>query len=327
LPGYRPAVRNEGFRLVPEYGLYRVVAPPTSGAVPRRVFHVWVDDQVHVLGYGLSARRVRAGEHLQLVLYQTAPELMTEIWIPYARLGPVEARWTTDSRLLTPDWIPGEVVVEQYEIPVPFDLAPGDHTLQLGYADLTSGYPSLPLSTGGETVDLETITVLPAERRPPPAMLTGALANLDNQIALVGARALTGVQARKAFWQEPLDIEAGRTLNLLLSWQALRDPRESYTVFIHLLDSSGRYIAGHDYTPLGGAAPTYLWFPKWLPGQTYLDPYRFVLPADLSPDDYVLEVGMYGMTSLRRLPVVDSAGQLAGDRVILGPVRVQPARR
>jgi hypothetical protein len=34
-------------------------------------------------------------------------------------------------------------------------------------------------------------------------------------------------------------------------------------------------------------------------------------------------VGMYGMTSLRRLPVVDLAGNLAGDRVILGPVRVE----
>jgi len=29
------------------------------------------------------------------------------------------------------------------------------------------------------------------------------------------------------------------------------------------------------------------------------------------------------MTSLRRLPVVDLAGNLAGDRIILGPVRVK----
>jgi hypothetical protein len=29
------------------------------------------------------------------------------------------------------------------------------------------------------------------------------------------------------------------------------------------------------------------------------------------------------MTSLRRLPVVDLGGNLAGDRVILGPVRVE----
>ena len=82
-------------------------------------------------------------------------------------------------------------------------------------------------------------------------------------------------------------------------------------------------MAGHDYTPLGGAAPTYLWFPKWLPGQTFTDPYRLPLPSDLPPGDYWLEVGMYGMTSLRRLPVVDLGGNLAGDRIILGPVRVE----
>jgi hypothetical protein len=120
-----------------------------------------------------------------------------------------------------------------------------------------------------------------------------------------------------------VEVGAGKPLHLLLAWRALASPRESYTVFIHLLDGAGRYVAGHDYTPLGGAAPSYLWFPKWLPGQTYIDPYRFVIPSDLPTGDYVLEVGMYSMTSLRRLPVVDSAGNLAGDRVILGPVRVR----
>ena len=247
-------------------------------------------------------------------------------------MGPLEARWTTDSRLLTPDWLPGEMVVERYEVPVPFDLAPGEYALRLGYANLTGGEPALTLSAGdgpvGPLLDLETVTVLPAEgarrnRGRNANDRADGLANLDNAIALRQAWALSGVDMRVGFWQEPLDVKAGRPLHLLLSWRALNTPRESATVFIHLLDGGGRYVAGYDYTPLGGAAPTYLWFPKWLAGQTYLDPYRFVLPADLPPGDYVLEVGMYGMTSLRRLPVVDLAGNLAGDRVILGPVRVR----
>jgi hypothetical protein len=330
LPDYRPAVRNEGFRLVPEGAFYRVVAPPVTWAVPDHVLHIWAGERVHILGYDLPQTSARAGEHLELVLYQTAPELMVDIWMPYAQLGPVEARWTTDSRLLTPDWLPGEIVVERYEIPIPFDLAPGDHALRLGYANLTGGAPALELSTGAmpasTLVELATVTVLPAEHPPASKELDKALANLDNTIALNGARALRGLQVRKAFWQEPLEAEAGKPLHLLLTWRALSSPRESYTVFIHLLDGAGQYVAGHDYTPLGGAAPTYLWFPKWLPGQTYLDPYRFVVPADLPPGDYVLEVGMYAMTSLRRLPVVDSVGNLVGDRVILGPVRVGAAR-
>ena len=85
--------------------------------------------------------------------------------MPYAQLGPVEARWTTDSRLLTTQWLPGEVVVERYEMPVPFTAA-GEYPLRLGYADLSGGRAELEFSTGGATVDLATVTVLPPIRRP-----------------------------------------------------------------------------------------------------------------------------------------------------------------
>jgi len=330
LSDYRPAVRDAGFRLVPEEPFYRVVTPPVIDAAPAYPLDVWADDRLHILGYDLLTTAVRAGDPLVLVLYQSVSERMGDIWMPYARLGPVEARWTTDSRLLTPQWLPGEVVVERYELPVPFTLPPGEYPLHLGYADLSGGRAELGLSTGGGTVDLTTITVLPSSptegmnRGAPSAkVLERALANLDNQVALMGARARVGWRVHRALWEEPPVVRAGQPLHLTLIWHALASPRDSFTVFIHLIDGAGRYVAGHDYTPLGGACPTYLWFPKWLPGQTLTDPYRLILPADLPPGDYWLEVGMYGMTSLRRLPVVDLAGNLAGDRVILGPVRVE----
>ncbi len=340
LPDYRPAVRDAGFRLVPEGPFYRVVAPPVADAAPVHPLDVWVDDQVHILGYDLipprggGRRGVRAGEPLVLVLYQSVPEPMEGIWMPYARLGPVEARWTTDSRLLTSQWLPGEVVVERYELPVPFTLPPGEYPLRLGYADLSGGRAELEFSSGEATVELATVTVLPSPPLSPPlggmkggahpaVVLERALANLDNQVALMGARARSGWQVREAPWEEPLVVRAGWAVHLTFTWRALASPRDSLTVFIHLMDGAGRDVFGHDYTPLGGSCPTYLWFPKWLPGQTLTDPYRLVIPADLPPGDYWLEVGMYGMTSLRRLPVVDLAGNLAGDRVILGPVRVE----
>jgi len=323
LPDYRPAVREAGLRLVPEGRFYRVVAPPVTGATPAHALDVWADRRVHILGYDLPTDTVRAGEFLELALYQRVPEPLEGIWMPYAQLGPVEARWTTDSRLLTPQWLPGEVVVERYEVPVPFTLPAGAYPLRLGYADLSGGRAELALSTGGVTVDLATVTVLPGAAVPPARVLERALANLDNQVALMGARARAGWQVRQAPWEKPLAMRAGAPLHLTLTWRALASPRDSATVFIHLLDGAGRYVIGHDYPPLGGACPTVLWFPKWLAGQTLTDPYRLALPADLSPGDYWLEVGMYGMTSLRRLPVVDLEGNLAGDRIVLGPVRVE----
>ncbi len=318
--GYRPALRDAGFRLIPEGPFYRVVAPPVTDVRPQQPLDVWADGRVHIVGYDLPTKAVRAGEPLTLVLYQSVTETLDGIWMPYAQLGPLEARWTTDSRVLTTQWQPNETIVEEYEIPVAFDLPPGEYPLRLGYADLTGGRPSLTFSTGEEMVELATITVLP---NPGRSALPAPLANLDNQVALVGARAWAGLQVRRAPWGEPLVVRAGKPLHLLLTWRALVSPRDSFTVFIHLLDSAGRYVTGHDYTPLGGSCPSYLWFPKWLPGQTMDDPYRLIIPADLPPGDYWLEVGMYGMTSLRRLSVVDLAGNLAGDRVILGPIQVR----
>jgi hypothetical protein len=334
LPDYRPAVRDAGFRLVPEGDFYRVAAPGTTTPVPGHPLDLWAGDRVHILGYDLIlpperegvGGGVQAGEPLALILYQSVTEPLEDIWMPHAQLGPVEARWTTDSRVLTPQWQPGEIVVERYELPVPFDLPPGEYPLRLGYTDLTGGRAELDLSTGGTTVELETVTVLPFPSLHPPQWgekKGESLANLDNQVALVKARARAGWRVRAAPWEEPLVVRAGKPLHLTLTWRALVSPRESFTVFIHVLDGAGRYVTGHDYTPLGGAFPSYLWFPKWLPGQTVADPYRLVLPDDLPPGDYLLEVGMYGMTSLRRLSVVDLVGNLAGDRIILGPIRVE----
>jgi hypothetical protein len=172
-------------------------------------------------------------------------------------------------------------------------------------------------------VELATIEVLPNPDAPSNRVLERSLANLDNQVALMDARVRASWRRRSDRWEEPLTARPGQPLHITLEWRAIASPRASYTVFIHLIDGSGRYIAGHDYTPLGGASPSYLWFPKWLPGQTFTDPYRLSLPTSLPPGDYWLEVGMYGMTSLRRLPVVDLTGNLAGDRVILGPVHVE----
>ncbi len=326
LADYRPSVRDAGFRLVPDGPFYRVVAPPVSAgeAVPTHPLDVMVgegEQTLRLLGYDLLTDTVRAGEHVELILYQSVEQPFQSIWMPYARVGPLEARWTTDSRLLTTQWLPGEVVVERYEVPLPFNLPAGEYPLRLGYADLSGGRLELPLSTGDTTVELTTITVLPSRS----AHLAGrerALANLDNQILLASASARAGWQKRTATWTEPLYLRRGQAFHLTLTWRAMTAPRDSYTVFIHLIDGSGRPVLGHDYTPLGGACPTYLWFPKWLPGQTFSDPYRLTVPADLPPGDYWLEVGMYGMTSLQRLPVVNLEGNLAGDRVILGPVRV-----
>jgi hypothetical protein len=325
--GYRPALRDEGLRLIPDGPFYRVLLPSALDGTPTHPLDVWADDRVHILGYDLSSTTVQAGHPLELVLYQSVTKPMGEqYWMPYAQLGSVEAHWTTDSRLNTPRWEAGEIVVEEYELPIPFNLPPAKYPLRLGYSDLSGGRPELALSTGETTVGLETITVLPNSKAPSESVLESALANLDNQVALMGAHARVGLQMRQSIWKKPLVARPGQTVHLTLTWRGLATPRDvhSQAVFVHFIDGANHVIAGHDRPPLGGAFPTTLWFPKWLPGQTVDDPYQIRIPEGTPAGDYWIETGMYGMTSLRRLPVVDLAGNLAGDRIILGMVRVEP---
>jgi hypothetical protein len=167
-----------------------------------------------------------------------------------------------------------------------------------------------------------TLSVEPAAIRPPEAALERARANISSRVALIEGRTSGRGQSATAPWVEPLTLHPGDTIQVWLTWRVLSQVDESYTVFVHLIDGTGRPWAQDDYTPMGGAFPTFLWIPRWIEGQAFSDPYRLDIPPETPPGDYLLEIGMYGMTSLRRAQHFDHDGNLAGDRHILGPVRI-----
>jgi hypothetical protein len=243
-----------------------------------------------------------------------APITPTHILMPYARLGDREFRWTTDSRLLTPEWLPNEVIVERYEIPIAFDTPAGAYDLKLGLSDLSTGQDML------EPV-LQQLLRITEPTRPHADLPTDALANFNAQIALTGASA-NGT--RSAPELPTITVQPGETIGLGLDWLAQQQVDESYTIFVHLIDGNNRLIAQRDYTPMGGAFPTQLWIPKWIAGQSVVDPYQIKVPDDLPPGEYFIETGMYGMTSQRRVPIIGRDGSLAGDRALLFKVKVQP---
>lgn len=332
LTNYRRDLRDMDFRLRPAGELWQVLEPPALAPVApqHRLDDVWAAGdvaRVQVLGYDLGEQTVMQGGVVPIVLYARVATTQTQILMPYARLGDgdgMEQRWTTDSRRLTPEWLPGEIIAERYEVFVPYGMAPGTYPLRLGYADLTGG-EALTFSGGAADLALGALTVAPnasAGRR--ASVLERSLTNLGNEVALVRGCARAGWRRSCGVWEAPLALRAGQPLHLTLTWRALARPRASYTVFIHLIDDAGRPWMGHDYTPLGGAFPSYLWFPKWLEGQQVIDPYRLEVPADVPPGRYWLEVGMYEMSSVRRVPQLAPDGTMTGDRLILGPVQVTP---
>jgi hypothetical protein len=314
----RSVVEGRLFRLRPEGALWRVASPgdisvpPLDHALNLKAGEG--ENTIEVLGYSLDQDSVEAGQRAYLTLAMRAPITPTHILMPYATLGDREFRWTTDSRLLTPEWLPNEVIVERYEIPIAFDAQAGDYDLKLGFSDLTTGQDIL------QPTPLQTLRVTETAR-PHAVVPPDALANFNVQIALLNATA-NGV--RSAPELPAITVKPGETIGLGLNWLAQQQVDESYTIFVHLIDGNNRLIAQRDYTPMGGAFPTHLWIPKWIAGQSVNDPYHLKVPADLPPGEYFIETGMYGMTSQRRVPIIGRDGSLAGDRAILFKVKVEP---
>lgn len=332
--GYRRSLVDAGFRLrpvplrdgyigTPPGDLYRVLLPPSSGApveqtsllepVPQHLVRESAG-RVEIAGYDLPRGVFHPGDIVPLVIYMYSEHAPLEtIVFPYAELGSLDYHYTTDSHRLTLWWEPDEIIGERYDIRLPPDLAPGVYPLRLGLRDLVAGEDLLAFS-------LDEILVEGAVSYVPSPLLV----DIGHRVGLEAAWAGPPILGVSAPWYEPLIARPGDSIDITLAWRALAPIEESYTVFVHLIDGANHVWAQKDYTPLGGAFPTHLWFPKWLPGQVVWDPsYRLHLPLDIPPGDYLVEVGMYGMTSLKRIPKFDASGDLTGDRYILGVVRVK----
>ena len=320
LSNYRRDVVDFGFRLRPTGPFFEVIDAddPARYRLPPELTPLnAAGGDLEVVGFSLPETVVTAGDYVPLTLAMRAPRGTADFYVPVLRVGQMEFAFTTDSHLTTPNWGPGEVIVERFDFALPRDLVPGSYPVMLDLKNLSADEPA-PLN-----LSLGQLTVTGLDN---PIETEHLLANFRQRVGLVSATArANGISGsrRDAPWTPPIIVRPGDTIHLTLQWQALARAEESYTVFVHLIDLSDRPVAALDYTPLGGAMPTHLWFPKWLPGQQMLDPYRLQIRPDLPPGDYLIEVGLYEMVSGRRLHRSDSNGNLIGDRYILGPVRVE----
>ncbi len=100
-----------------------------------------------------------------------------------------------------------------------------------------------------------------------------------------------------------------------LAWRSVTTTEVDYTVFIHLIGPDGGQAAGADAQPRGGRYPTSF----WRPGEVVLD--RHTLPADLPPGRYRVEVGLYDLATMARLPITGGDAALP-DRAFLAEVEI-----
>jgi hypothetical protein len=135
--------------------------------------------------------------------------------------------------------------------------------------------------------------------------------NLDGKVKLLG------------YDLKVKSYKPGEVIGLTLYWQALTVVEKDYTVFTHLLGSynpltNGPLWGGHDSRPGDGTYPTTV----WEAGEIVIDEYGISSQAGAPPGEYQLEVGMYHLATLERLPVLDDSGAVRDDRILLGTVQL-----
>jgi len=110
------------------------------------------------------------------------------------------------------------------------------------------------------------------------------------------------------------DPAAGR-LQLTLYWQAHNTPRESYTVFVHLVGPAGTIVSQEDSLPVGDDRPT----TGWVSGEIITDRHELPVPADSQGDSYTLHIGLYQPATGQRLPAYDGQGRRLPDDALTLP--------
>jgi hypothetical protein len=113
-------------------------------------------DQVRFLGYDLPSVGVRAGDVATLTLYWQCVQDMDTDYTVFVHVvnpeGDIVGQWdSTPQRgeLPTTTWVPGEIVVDAYQIPIATDASAGNLAVRVGMYDAQSGQRLLVTDSDG----------------------------------------------------------------------------------------------------------------------------------------------------------------------------------
>lgn len=107
----------------------------------------------------------------------------------------------------------------------------------------------------------------------------------------------------------------GQDLTVTLYWEALQQMDVNDAVFVHLLGPNGEILGARDTYPGLGRLPT----SRWRQGKYLVD--SIPVPVDsaaasVAPAAAQIEVGLYDLSTMERLPITDVAGQSVAFPVI-----------
>jgi 4-amino-4-deoxy-L-arabinose transferase-like glycosyltransferase len=296
------------FGMLPLLRPLLTISSPAAVALPaQHTTSIEFEEGIRLIGYDLERNIVKEGDTLRIVLYWETSQDIHRNYRPFVHLDFLNdgrtlaastnfhpGDQTAEINVPTGRWEPGVYVRDEHWLLVPPGSGPAVLALNAGLFDQKYSR-NLPLKNGGGEGQLAWLHILPAKESTPTVR---APASFEDGIELMGYSWL------------PAGAEEGRkTPELVLFWRAGQAPARDYTIFIHLLDETGKLAAGWDSQPQQGAYPSTL----WLAGQTVTDAHPFP-QKDIKNGRYRLEVGLYEAAGGRRL----QAG--ARDAVTLGDI-------
>lgn len=102
--------------------------------------------RIRLLGYDVESRQIQPGETIDLTLYwqPTAPlsrtyTVFTHLMGPEGQLAAQQDNMPVRGTLPTTCWVPGEVIIDPYDITVGPEVEPGDYSLETGLYILETG--------------------------------------------------------------------------------------------------------------------------------------------------------------------------------------------
>jgi hypothetical protein len=254
-------------------------------------------DAALLLGYQIEREVVMPGEQLSAKLCWQALMTSKADYLVSAQLtggdNRVAARLKASNsgpRLPGRNWQRGDVFCDTISLQVKDQtVAPAVYDLDVGLTDEVTGQSLIPVSPAG--IELSPASIAQIKLRPlRPGIRpipNPAQFDLDGQIQLAG------------YELDPKPVKPGEPVTLTLFWQAVRRPRADYTVFVHVLGADGQLVAQADSQPQSGSYPTSFWDE----GEVVEDSHPIMIPAEIPPGQYAIEIGLYRLDTGERLPV------------------------
>ncbi len=123
--------------------------------------------RARLVGVDVSSPRVAPGQALTVTVVWQAVAAMDRSYTAFVHLLDGEGRVVAQEDHVpgrgarpTTSWLPGEVVLDRFDLALPAELPPGRYTLEIGLYDANQpGLPRLSLDAGGDAVRLGEIVV------------------------------------------------------------------------------------------------------------------------------------------------------------------------